>query len=58
MDKKFTLKQKRFLLAEYIELLVRNGYDIKPLMGKPLSFFDYNALKRLIKTLYDEYENQ
>jgi hypothetical protein len=58
MDKKFTIQQKKFILAEYIKLLVKNGYDIKRLMGRPLSLYDYNALQRLIKNLYDEYENQ
>lgn len=57
MEDKLTLKQRKEILSEYIELLVKNGYDIKPVMGKPLSYYNYDALKRVIKDLQEELDN-
>ena len=32
--------EKKQLIANVIEKLVLNGYDITPFIGKPLSYFD------------------
>lgn len=42
-------KEKRQILAEFIEKNVMHQYDIAPYMGKPLSYFDYDKVKEMIK---------
>lgn len=44
-------KEKRKLLVELIEILVANGYDIAPFVGKPLSYFNYDYIQERIKDL-------
>ena len=41
--------EKQILLAKLIELYVLQGKDITSLMGKSLSFFDYDKIKEVIK---------
>ena len=40
--------EKKQLIANVIEKLVLNGYDITPFIGKPLSYFDYEKVKKLL----------
>jgi hypothetical protein len=54
----FTLKEKKQILSDYITLLVRCGYDIKPLMGKPFSYFDFEKVQKGILLLEKELEEQ
>jgi hypothetical protein len=54
----FTLKEKKQILSDYITLLVRLGYDIKPLMGKPFSYFDFENVQKGILSLEKELEEQ
>jgi hypothetical protein len=37
-------EEKRKLLSEVIELMIYCAYDHKDLVGRPLSYFDYEAL--------------
>lgn len=46
-------KAKRKLLAKLIELYVARGIEIDDLMGRPLSFFDFEMVQESIKI----YEN-
>ena len=55
---KFTIVEKREILSEYITLLVRLGYDIKPLMGKSLAYYDFEKVQKAIKKLELELEEQ
>ena len=41
--------EKKQLLKEIIEKLVLNGYDIIEFIGKPLSYFDYEKVKKLLE---------
>ena len=41
-------KEKKQLIANVIEKLVLNGYDITPFIGKPLSYFNYEKVKKLL----------
>lgn len=43
--KKYTLKQRYHLLATLIELRVFCGYSIVDLIGKPLSYFDFEKIE-------------
>lgn len=54
----FTIKEKRKILSEYITLLVRLGYDIQPLMGKSLAYFDFEKVQKVIKNLEIQLEEQ
>ncbi len=54
----FTLKEKKQILSDYITLLVRLGYDIKPLMGKSLAYFDFEKVQKVIISLEKELEEQ
>ena len=49
-------KEKKQLIKEVIEKLVLNGYDITPFIGKPLSYFNYEKVKKLLEedTFYKE----
>jgi hypothetical protein len=40
--------EKQMLLAKLIELLAIQGKEIYPLMGKPLSYFDFDKVKEAI----------
>lgn len=54
--KELSAKEKRHLLRKMIELLVYTGVDFSDYLGKPLSYFNYDGVKRYIKVLEDEYE--
>ena len=41
--------EKKQLIAKVIEKLVLNGYDITPFIGKPLSYFDGEKVKKLLE---------
>jgi len=49
-----TTSDKRALLVELIELSVFNAHDISPLVGKPLSYFNYEAIKQAIAELQNK----
>jgi len=57
MAEKYSLKERKRILSEYIELLVKNGYDIKWLMGKPLTYYNFDGVKKVIKDLQKELDN-
>ena len=40
--------EKKQLIAEVIEILVLDGIDITPFIGKPLSYFDYEKVKKFL----------
>ena len=44
--KKLTPFEKRDLLRQLIEKYVFLGYDIKPLIGYPLSYYDWDQVKK------------
>ena len=41
-------QEKKQLIASVIEKLVLNGYDITPFIGKPLNYFNYDKVKKLL----------
>ena len=41
--------EKKQLIANVIEKLVLNGYDITPFIGKPLSYFDGEKVKKILE---------
>ena len=41
--------EKKQLIKEVIETLVLNGYDIIEFIGKPLSYWDYEKVKKLLE---------
>ena len=41
--------EKKQLIASVIEKLVLHGYDITPFIGKPLSYFNYEKVKKLLE---------
>ena len=41
--------EKKQLLKEVIEKLVLNGYDIIDFIGKPLSYYDFEKVKKLLE---------
>ena len=41
--------EKKQLIASVIEKLVLNGCDITPFIGKPLSYFNYEKVKKLLE---------
>ena len=41
-------QEKKQLIAKVIEKLVLNGYDITPFIGKPISYFDGEKVKKLL----------
>ena len=47
-DKIMKTAEKKQLIANVIEKLVLNGYDITPSIGKPLNYFDYEKVKKLL----------
>ena len=53
-----TIQEKRELLREMITLMVYTGYDFSDYLGKPLSYFNYDGVKKYIKKLEKEYKGQ
>ena len=49
LAKKLSVKERKALLAQLIELNVQLGYDIKHLIGIQLSTFNFEKIKELIK---------
>ncbi|WP_209405257.1 hypothetical protein [Pseudozobellia sp. WGM2] len=49
-------KEKKELLATFIEKHVQCGYSIVDYMGKPLSYFDFQKVKSRIDWLNEEYQ--
>jgi hypothetical protein len=53
---KITLKEKKFLVAKYFELLLLQGNGIIEYMGKPLTYWNYTVLiKEIIRQEEDVY---
>ena len=44
-----TTTEKKQLIASVIEKLVLHGYDITPFIGKPLNYFNYEKVKKLLE---------
>lgn len=44
----YTLKQKRNLIARFLEIKVLNGYDITVYIFLPSTFFDYEQIEEII----------
>ena len=42
-------QEKKQLIAKANEKLVLNGYDITPFIGKPISYFNYEKVKKLLE---------
>jgi hypothetical protein len=51
-----TPNQKRNKLRKFIELSIYCGYDITDYLGRPLSYFNFQALDGVIKELELEEE--
>jgi len=49
-------KEKLQLLARLIELSVQLGEDIRPIIGKPLSYFDWDKVAMNVSKKEIEYE--
>lgn len=49
-------KEKKQLLATFMEKHVQCGFSIVEYMGKPLSYFDFEKVKARIKWLNEEYQ--
>ena len=49
LAKKLSVKERKALLAQLIELNVQLGYDIKHLIGIQLSTLNFEKIKELIK---------
>lgn len=49
-------KEKKELLATFIEKHVQCGYSIVEFIGKPLSYFDYDKVKERINYLNEKYQ--
>jgi hypothetical protein len=54
--KTYTLKQRYYLLASLIELRIYCGYSITDLIGKQLSYFDFDKITNSILELEKERE--
>jgi hypothetical protein len=50
-------EEKIKLLVKLIETSVSLGYDISDLVGKPLSYFNFNKVATLIKVREEEIES-
>lgn len=46
------------MLAVYVELLAMSGVDISDLMGRPLSYFDYDKIAKLTEEKQKEFETE
>lgn len=51
-----SIKEKKKLLADFIEKHVQCGFSIVEYMGKPLSYFDFDKVEARIKWLNKEYQ--
>ena len=49
-----TPTEKRKLLVELIENWVERGLDISPLVGKPLSYFDWTTIRQSVEEYRSE----
>ena len=58
MKKKLTIADKYQILARIIYLYQFNGFNIDFLIGKPLSYFDWDAMQKLLKVKEKEYEEE
>jgi hypothetical protein len=56
MKKKLTIADKYEILSRLIYLYQWYGYNIDFLIGKPLSYFDWDAMQKLLKVKENEYE--
>lgn len=54
--KEYTASQKREILANYVETLVQAGYWVAEVMGRPLAYFNYEAVIKRTNELREEYE--
>lgn len=52
----YTIKQKRYLLCRLIELYVQNGYSINDLIGRPLSYFDFSKVEKIVNELSPNFD--
>ena len=43
-----TAQQKRELLRRLVELMIYCGYDVTDLMGRPLSYFNWDNIENSI----------
>lgn len=50
-------KDKKLLLREIIEMWVFMGYDITPLIGRPLSYFNWDFMQKIHKDATIEMAN-
>lgn len=48
--------QKKKMLVKLIELSVQAGHDITPLVGRPLSYFNWEAVEGAVAQLEAEVE--
>jgi len=49
-------KDKKALLARYIELKVKLGEDIRDYITRPLSYYDFDLLTKVVALKEKEYE--
>ena len=52
---KLTSHDKKRLLVELIETMVENGYDLTDHIGKPLSYYNYEAVEQRIVELKERH---
>lgn len=55
--KKLTKQTKLQMLRRLIELLLFQGYDISFLIGKPLSYFNFEVIEKMIEEEEKKAEN-
>ena len=53
----YTLKEKKYLLCRLVELYVLLGYSISELVGKPLSYYDFDKISANVDKYEKEYES-
>ena len=54
--KELSNNERKLILAEFIELLVQTGHDIKPYLCKHLGYFDFDVVSKSIKDLKKQLE--
>lgn len=54
--KTLTTNQKRNLLTQLIILQDSCGYDAGGIVGRPLSYFNFDKVQAIVKTLIAEWE--
>ena len=47
---------KRLILRQLIEIEIQLGYDISDLIGRPLSYFDWDGVAQLLEERMKEYK--